>query len=121
MRAFLEGDSNWRRHQEENLSFVCCDTRLKCLSVIFWLVLDKYSNARGIKLTFACWDGAELSLDRPVWASYVAPRPLGGVGVSAVVVISNTWREKQHMAVNRSLVETLAAPRPRRPENHRIH
>lgn len=94
MRAFLEGDSNWRQHQE------CWDIRLKCLSVIFWLVLDKYSKTRGIKPTFACLDGAELPLDRPVWAGYVAPRPLGGVGVSAVVVIFNTWREKQHTAVN---------------------
>lgn len=32
---------------------------------------------------------AELSLDRPVWTSDVAPRPLGGVWVSAVAVISN--------------------------------
>lgn len=40
--------------------------------------------------TCACVYSAELSLDRPVWTSDVAPRPLGGVWVSAVAVISNT-------------------------------
>lgn len=40
--------------------------------------------------TCACVYSAELSLDRPVWTSDVAPRPLGGVWVSAVAVISDT-------------------------------
>lgn len=40
--------------------------------------------------TCACVYSAELSLDRPIWTSDVAPRPLGGVWVSAVAVISNT-------------------------------
>lgn len=43
--------------------------------------------------TCACVDSAELSLDRPVWTSDVAPRPLGGVWVSAVTVISDTSPE----------------------------
>lgn len=40
--------------------------------------------------TCACIYSAELSLDRPVWTSNVAPRPLGGVWVSTVAVISDT-------------------------------
>ena len=42
--------------------------------------------------TFARVNRAELSLDRPIRASNVAPRPLGGVWVSAVIVISSTYR-----------------------------
>lgn len=42
--------------------------------------------------TFAWVTCTELSLDRPIWASNVAPRPLRGVWVSAVIVISNTYR-----------------------------
>lgn len=45
--------------------------------------------------TCAGVDGAELPLDRPIWTGDVAPRPLGGVRVPAVAVISDTSRGEQ--------------------------
>lgn len=43
----------------------------------------------------ACFNGAELSLDRPVWAGDVAPRFLGRVWVPAVAVITDTLRRRK--------------------------
>lgn len=40
--------------------------------------------------TLALFNGAELSLDRPIWTGDVAPRPLRGVRVPAVDVISDS-------------------------------
>lgn len=41
--------------------------------------------------TFARVHGTELPLDHSIWASYVAPRLLRGVWITAVIVVPNTY------------------------------
>lgn len=57
---------------------------------IFREKLSRFNPQMQHLSTCACIYSAELSLDRPIWTSDVAPRPLGGVWVSAVAVISDT-------------------------------
>lgn len=108
MRAFQRRESNWRLHQENNLTerserkadiSGCLVINLDCAYLSLQLgvlpVLPQISsNAVCVQRspTFARVDCTELSLHHPIWAGDVAPGPLGGVWVSAVIVISNTYR-----------------------------
>lgn len=97
MRGSLERESI-------SLLLLVCWNIVEYVPFVGLFILDKYFKQKQKNKinktttnnpTLAWFNGAELSLDRPIWAGDVAPRPLGGVRVPAVAVISNSWRRKK--------------------------